>query len=153
MGLAARPRRSALLVVASIVFVGIVVVTAPQAVSAAASGWTVGSAAGSTSLVQADALPGAPGGVTATCSLLTPDITVTWSAVPHATSYTVYQSTTAAGGPYSVAASGVTGNSWSSSGLALATFWYEVSATVGTNWEGARSAPTAGNTITLLLCL
>src|ERR1700756_1172471 len=81
-------------------------VAAPAA--SAATAWAVGLVAGSHAQATAQQQPTAPTGVTATCSLVSLQITVSWNATPHASSYTVYKSTTSASGPYTVAASGVT---------------------------------------------
>jgi hypothetical protein len=117
----------------------------------AATNWTIGLVAGSKGESTSQAVPAAPT-ATATCSLVALQITVNWTAVTHATSYTVWQSTTGANGTYSVAASGVTATTWTSPILVLGTYFYEVSANIGSNWVTARSAATAGHSITLVRC-
>ena len=134
--------------VATGVAVAAVLATAP----ALATTWAVSLAAGSKGQATANTVPAAPTNVVATCSLVSLQITVTWNAVPHATSYTVYQSTSGANGTYSAVATGVTATTWTSGILLLGTYYYKVTATYGTTWEGAQSAATAGHTITLVLC-
>jgi len=70
-------------------------------VADAASNWVVHVAAGSKGKSQATVLPVAPTGIAATCAAPTTSktIKVTWSAVTHATTYSVYDSTTTAGAP------------------------------------------------------
>lgn len=82
-------------------------------------------------------LPAAPTGVTATAG--NASVTVSWSAVSGADSYTVKVST-ATGGPYGTAAAGVTGTSYAHSGLTNGnTYFYVVSATNGAG-EGPNSS-------------
>jgi hypothetical protein len=64
------------------------------------------------------------------------------SAIDHATSYTVYQSTASQSGPYSIAEAEITTTSWLSPPLAAHTYWYEIRAVVGTNWSSVNSAAT-----------
>jgi fibronectin type 3 domain-containing protein len=137
-------RRCALAAVAPLVLA-----CAPAAYGA--TSWTVVLHAGSRGQAKAQAVPAAPT-ATATCSLVALKITVTWTAVAHASSYTVYQSSNGANGTYSVVASGLTGTSFTSAVLVLGTYYYEVTATVGSNWTTAHSAATAGHTITIILC-
>jgi hypothetical protein len=113
-----------------------------------ASTWGPTLAAGSTGEAKGATLPSAPGGVTAVCSSATSNtVVVSWTAVTGAASYAVYQATSAATGPYSVAASGVTGTSWTSGGLSSGNYWFEVSTYEGTNWQSALSAVTMESTI------
>lgn len=113
----------------------------------AASAWTVGLGTG-TAQAHAQAL-NAPTNVTATCTnpTLVRTITVSWTAVTHA-SYTIYQSTTSATTGYSAVATGVSTTSWTSGTLtANKTYWYEAAAVIGTNWTSPNSSPTTGRTI------
>lgn len=117
------------------------------------AGWpvAVGSTGGG---AEAGAAPAAPSGVTSACGLVGDTITVSWSAVAGASSYSVYQSTTSATAGYSLAAGGVTATSWTSPALGTASYWYEVAAVIGTSWQGPNSSGTSPLSITLsLLCL
>lgn len=128
----------------------VVAVGPPQA--ALASSWTVGVHAGSLGEAVSQALPAAPTGVAAACtSGLGDTVKVTWVAVPHATSYSVYEATAAATGPYSQVASGITATTWTSPGLASGHYWFEVTAYVGTNWQSPNSLASGETTISLLL--
>jgi hypothetical protein len=118
-------------------------------VAGAASNWLVHSAAVSAGEAQAQALPAAPAGVTASCAAPTTakTIKVTWSAVTHATNYSVYDSTTSATGTYTLVASGVT-SPWTSAALTTGTnYWFEVVTNFGSHWTGAKSAATGESTI------
>jgi hypothetical protein len=80
-------------------------------------------------------------------------IVITWTAVsPPGTTYTIYQSTTSATTGFSAIASGVSGTTYTVSGLAIASYWFKVQGVAGTNWAGALSAATAKRSITLILC-
>jgi hypothetical protein len=118
--------------------------------SAWASSWTPGLAASSSSEAHGQPLPGAPS-ATATCSGFIGNIVINWTAISPVTSYSVYQSSTSASGPYSVIKSGLTTTTYTQTGL-LGTYWFEVSATLGSNWAGPLSAPTQQRTITVFLC-
>ena len=139
-------RRSALFAIT------LATVAAVAAPAGAVTNWTVQLAASSSAQATAQAVPSPPASVTSTCSLVALQVTVNWTAVAHAASYTVYQSTSGATGTYSVVASGVATTSWTSPILVLGTYYYEVTATVGSNWVTARSAASNGHTITLILC-
>ena len=70
------------------------------------------------------------------------------TAVTHATTYTVYDSTTSATGTYTSVASGVTTTSWTSGTLTAGTnYWFEVTVSVGSNWASAKSTATGESTI------
>ena len=75
----------------------------------AAGNWVVHAAAVTSGEAHAQALPSAPTGVTAACVAPTTSktIKVSWTAVSHATTYSVYESTTTATGTYSLVAGGV----------------------------------------------
>jgi len=116
--------------------------------AASASAWVVHLVAGSHGEATARGLPAAPGSPAAGCVSPTgTQITVTWSSIPLATSYKIWQSTTSSGSGYSVTASGVTGTSWTSASLANANYWYKVSAVIGSNWASAQSVATGETTI------
>ena len=141
-------RRGTLLVVAPIAG-SLLLLSGPGAAWAATS-WLVPVQASSSAEGQSQAIPSAPIGPTAACAAPTTakTIQVSWSAVTHATNYTVYDATTSATGTYSVAASGVTGTSWTSGTLHNNTnYWFEVTASVGSNWTSAGSSATAESTI------
>ena len=74
-------------------------------------------------------------------------IKVSWSAVTHATSYSVYESTTSATAGYTLAVTGITTTSWTSGTLAAATHWFEIVVVSGTNWTSANSTATSQATI------
>lgn len=132
-----------LLVIATATLVG--------ASSAQGSNWTLTAGSGSAGEGQAQPVPAAPS-ASASCYLLALQITVSWSAVTHAGSYSVYESTKSSSGPFTVAASGLTTTSWTSPALATGTYWFEVTATLGTSWTTSASAATAPHTVTLALC-
>jgi hypothetical protein len=109
--------------------------------SAFASTWTVSLASGSHGEAQASGAPAAPSGVLAGCSSSRAAIGLTWSAVSHASSYIVLDSTTAATGPYTVLASGVALPLYQTGAMTSGkTYWFEVEAQVGNSWVSARSA-------------
>ncbi len=119
--------------------------------ASAATNWVVQLTAGSSGHAQAQALPVAPGSVTATCNAPTTSkvVKVTWGAVTHATNYSVYQatSTTSTPGTYTKVTT-VTTTSWTSGTLTAGTnYWFKVATTIGTNWAGAQSAATAERSI------
>jgi hypothetical protein len=107
----------------------------------AAAIWPVAIATGSSGESASQPAPIAPATVTANCvGLLSGKITVSWSAVAHADRYTVYVSNTGSPGTFTVAASNVASSPWTSPVLGLATYWFEVSAGIGSNWAGPNSA-------------
>lgn len=116
----------------------------------AATNWLVHVASTNAGQARANALPSAPGSISAACAAPTTSktITVSWSAVTHASTYSVYESTTSATGTYTLAMSGVTSTSWTSGTLTASTnYWFEVVATVGSNWASAKSSASAESTI------
>ncbi len=113
-----------------------------------ASNWTNALSAGSSAQTRAQSLPAAPTGTTATCATTTSSkITVTWSRVANASSYKVWDSTTSATGGYSVVASGLNTTSWTSGSLSSGNYWFEVSASIGSNWPSANSPATGETTV------
>jgi len=129
-----------------------VVSLVPWTVTAAwaAGNWVVHAAAGSSGEAHAQALPSAPTGVSAACAAPTTakTIKVSWSAVTHATNYSVYDSTTSATGTYTLVASGVATTSWTSAALTTGTnYWFEVTVNFGSNWASAKSGATGESTI------
>jgi hypothetical protein len=126
----------------------------PQASGVAgASSWAVALSAGSGGHTHAQAAPPAPAGMTATCtSFAQTTVLVSWSAVTHATTYTIYQSTTSSTTAFSSAAAGVVGTSWTSPSLSTGTYWFKVAAYEGNFWASATSAASAQRTIAALLC-
>jgi hypothetical protein len=111
-----------------------------------ASNWVTGITSGR-GLAQSTSAPGAPAAVTASCVSATQKlIKVTWSSVAHA-SYDVYQATAAASGPYTLVSSGQAASSYTTATLANGNYWYEIAASVGTNWTSAKSAASAQRTI------
>ena len=107
-------------------------------------------AASSKGEAQSQTLPSAPAGPSAACAAPTTSktITVTWSSVIHASSYSIYDSTSSATGTYSLLASGVSGTSWTSGTLTAGkNYWFEATALVGSNWTSAKSSATGESTI------
>jgi cellulose 1,4-beta-cellobiosidase len=99
---------------------------------------------------RSQTVPSAPSGVTAACNAptSTKTIKVSWTAVAHATTYTVFDSTTSATGTYTSIAAGVATTSWTSGTLTAGTnYWFEVTVSVGSNWTSSKSAATAESTI------
>jgi cellulose 1,4-beta-cellobiosidase len=76
-------------------------------------------------------------------------ITLTWVAVTHATSYTVYKATAAASGPYTSTATGVTTTTWTSGTLAAGNYWFEIAAYQGAHWVSTNSVATSETTTSL----
>jgi hypothetical protein len=112
-----------------------------------ASAWSTSVTAGSRGQSAAQPAPAAPATPTATCvSSGGNTVNVTWTAVAHATSYTVLQATASASGPYTAVAT-VSPTSWTSGALATANYWFQVKATIGTNWASPASTATTQRTI------
>jgi hypothetical protein len=99
-------------------------------------------------------MPAAPASPAATCTTPTSarTVKVSWTAVTHATTYAVWESTTTAGGTYTQVMSGVTTTSWTTGVLGTGHYFFEVVANVGTNWASAKSAATAQRTLTSTAC-
>jgi hypothetical protein len=124
-----------------------------------ATTWSVGLGA-SAGEGQGGGLPAsAPASPTSSCPGLSPTVKVTWTAVTAPSqgnpviSYTVLQSHTSSSSGYSAVATGVTTTSWTSGNLSAGSYWFEVAAVYGSNWQGSSSAATAQRTISLgLLC-
>ncbi len=115
----------------------------------AATNWAVHLATASKGEARAQTLPSAPGSPAAGCAAPTTSgtIKVTWSAVTHATGYTIYDSTTSATGAYNQIGNSTT-SPWTSSTLTSGTnYWFEVVATIGSNWSSAKSSATGESTI------
>ena len=122
--------------------------TVATATPVLASGWAETLAAGSKAEARAITLPAGPGVVGTACTSPTASIiTVTWSPVPLATGYTVFDSTTSSIGPYTSVATGLTGTSWSSGKLASGNYWFKLSASIGPNWTGGLSSPSGESTV------
>jgi endoglucanase len=116
----------------------------------AVTNWTVTLHATSSGEAHSQTVPSAPTGVTAICNAPTSarTIKVSWTAVTHATTYTVYDSTTSATGTYSAIATGVATTSWTSGSLSAGTnYWFEVTVSVGSNWTSAKSSASPESTI------
>ena len=134
---------------AFVVVAALVILWSGPAVDAA-SNWAVHLASGSKGEGHAQVLPSAPSGVAASCPspTVSKTIKVAWNAVTHATSYSVYQSTTSATGTYSLAIGGLTTTSWTSGTLTSGTnYWYEVVVLVGSHWASANSSASGESTI------
>ncbi|MGC9960766.1 MAG: hypothetical protein ABSE47_02550 [Acidimicrobiales bacterium] len=116
--------------------------------TASASTWALTVRAGSAGEAKGQAGPAAPAGTAASCVSSTQRlVTVTWGSVAHASSYTVYDSTTSSSGGYTVIAAGVSGLTWTSGSLSAANYWFGVVAYVGTRWVSAQSAASVETTI------
>jgi hypothetical protein len=117
--------------------------------AAGATSWIVVLHTNSAGEGHAQALPAAPASPAAACAAPTTakTIKVTWTAVTHATAYSVYDSTTSATGTYTLVAGGIATNSYTTAALATGNYWFEVTASVGTNWAGAKSSATGESTI------
>jgi hypothetical protein len=73
-------------------------------------------------------------------------VTVSWTAVPDAAKYSIFESTSTSTGSYGPIET-VAGTSWTSGTLATGNVWFKVEAYVGTNWVSAESG--ASNETTL----
>nr|WP_246027810.1 MULTISPECIES: glycoside hydrolase family 6 protein [Paenibacillus] len=82
-------------------------------------------------------VPAAPTSLTATAG--DAQVSLTWSASAGATSYNVKRATTA-GGPYTTVATGVSGTSYTNTGLTNGTTYYYVVSAVNSAGESANSA-------------
>ncbi len=145
-------RRGALLVVAVIACA--LSLFASSGSAWAAGNWVVHLATASSGEAHAQALPAAPASPAATCTSPASNRTVqvSWTAVTHATTYAVWESTTTATGTYTQVMSGVTTTSWTTGVLATGHYFFEVVANVGSNWASAKSAATAQRTLTSTAC-
>ena len=79
-------------------------------------------------------------------------VVVTWSAVSHAATYTVYKSATLAGS-YTSTATGLTTPTWTSGSLAAGNVYFKVAAYFGTKWIGTQSVATGESTIATNSCV
>jgi hypothetical protein len=131
---------------AVITFGAIALGDAPPALAA----WPVPLGASAVAVAQSGGPPATPTGATATCVTLESEVTVTWTPVASATSYTIYDSTTSATSGYAMIASGVTGTSWTSGDLAVGIYWFEVAAYIGANWASPASAATTESVIAVV---
>jgi hypothetical protein len=94
-----------------------------------------------TATPQAPQVPPTPSGLTATAGRK--KITLSWNASPGATSYTIKRATTS-GGPFAQIAAGVTGTSYTNSGLRTgATYYYVVAAKNAAGWSADSSPASA----------
>lgn len=116
----------------------------------AATKWLVHVASSSAGEGQAQILPVAPTGVTATCSVpaFNKTVKVAFGTVTHATTYSIYDSTTSSTGTYTLLASGVTATPWTSATLSAGDYWFKVAAVFGSNWTGTQSTASAERIIT-----
>jgi hypothetical protein len=146
-----RPIRTSTLIIAVAVtllgFTGIAVATS----------WVVGFSGGK-GHGQSQSQPPAPTGTpTAVCvSSTTQTVKITWTAVTHATSYTIYDSTTGSGGTYNTLATGITTNPYTTASLAAGTYYFKVAAVVGSTpgWTGLKSTNTTpGRVIATSSCV
>jgi hypothetical protein len=118
-----------------------------------AANWLIVLHAGSHGEVHAQGAPVAPTGVNAACThSTTQTVTLSWGAVAKATTYTIFDATSAAG-TYASIASGVTTTSWTSATLSAANYWFEVAASTGANWLGTKSAATTESTTSTSGCV
>jgi fibronectin type 3 domain-containing protein len=118
---------------------------------ASASTWVIHLSGGAAE-AKAQTSPSAPTGPSATCtSANLTTIRVSWTAVTHATNYSVYESTTSSSSGYALATT-TASTSWTTPSLSNANYWFEVAASVGTNWASAKSSATVQRTITTGHC-
>jgi hypothetical protein len=111
--------------------------------------WTIGVDGTPKGEATADAAPPAPTGVVAVCTSSSgATVKITWTAVGHASTYTIWESTTSATSGFSAVATGVSGTSWTTGTLASGKYWFEVSARVGANWASPNSTASAKRTVT-----
>ena len=95
---------------------------------------------------QALSLTPLPPTPSASCVAGQKKITVSWGAIAHATTYSVYQSTTSASTGYTLANTTAT-LSFTTGNLANHTYWYEVATTMSTHWISVNSSATASHVI------
>jgi len=119
------------------------------ATPASASAWTVPASASSSGEAHAGAL-GIPSPSASCVTPIGTTIQVSWTALAQATGYSVGESTTSATTGYTLLAS-TTATSVTTGGLALANYWFEVTATAH-KWSGLPSTATGETTITLAVC-
>lgn len=120
--------------------------------AAAASNWTLSALSGGTAEAAAQGPPAPPAGVSATCTSSTATtVAIGWTGVPHASSYTVYDSTTGLSGSYAAIAGPVTGTSYTTSTLAAGTYWFAVAAYIG-SWGSGQSAGSGPRVIAAAAC-
>ena len=120
---------------------------------ASATNWVVLLRAASTAEAQAQPAPPAPATVAASCLAANQQkVVVTWSAVSHAATYTVYKSATLAGS-YTSTVSGLTTTTWTSGALGAGNVYFKVAAYFGTKWLGTQSVATGESTIATNSCV
>jgi hypothetical protein len=126
----------------------VVLATSLSATAASASNWSTTLNSSSAGQARSSATATAPTGVTATCTASNQKtVVVSWVAVSHA-KYSVYQSSTSSSTGFTVVASGVATTSWTSASLPTGlTYWYKVSATIGSNWTSSMSTASTGRLI------
>ena len=120
---------------------------------ASATSWVVLLRAASTAEAQAQPAPAAPATVAASCLAANQQkVVVTWSAVSHAATYSVYKSSTL-GGTYTSTQAGLTTTTWTSGSLAAGNVYFKVAAYFGTKWVGTQSVATGESTIATNSCI
>ncbi|XID92817.1 glycoside hydrolase family 48 protein [Paenibacillaceae bacterium WGS1546] len=102
-----------------------------------AAGESANSAQASATPGAGPTIPAAPTGLTATAG--NAQVSLSWTASAGATSYNVKRATTS-GGPYATVATGVTGTSYTDTGLTNGTTYYYVASAVNAAGESANSA-------------
>nr|WP_224753658.1 glycoside hydrolase family 6 protein [Paenibacillus terricola] len=90
------------------------------------------------------AVPAAPTGLTATAG--NAQVVLAWTASTGATSYNVKRATTS-GGPYTTVATGVTGTTYTNTGLTNGTTYYYVVSAVNSAGESSNSAQTSATPV------
>jgi hypothetical protein len=138
-------RRGALLVVVAIATAWALFGSAGTAFGATT--WTVKVATVNSGQAQSVALTAPTPTSTCTAPVATAKkVTVTWTAIAHASNYGVYQSTTV-GGIYTLQATVTTATWTTPSALANGTYFYEVVVNFSTTWASPKSAATVKRTI------
>lgn len=129
-----------------------VLVAVDATAAASASAWPTALQAGSSAQARAQPVPSPPSTVTATCtSTLGNTIIVSWTAVAHAASYTVWQATSA-NGTYTFTKNAATSPT-TTPALLVGTFFFKVTVTIGDNWLSAMSVASDSRTIAAVACL
>lgn len=111
-------------------------------VAAAATLWAVSLHASSTAEAQS-LNPAAPAISSAVCAspASKKEVTLTFSSVTHATSYTLYHSSTSTG-TYTSLVTGITASPYTTAALSAATYYFKIAAVFSTNWSSPESAAT-----------
>ena len=137
----------------SVAALGVVAPTLVLERAASASAWPV-SVTTATGAAQSQGPPAAPANPAALClSALSSRIVITWSSVAFGTTYAIYASTTSSSSGYSSLATGIAATTYTTAALPTATYWFKITASTGTKWEGPMSGATSQRTIVAVTCV